>query len=123
MGQVLTEAQAWAMAGVAVFMLLDIVSGFIQAVVNRCISSTKMREGVLHKASIALVVLTVWALEVFAQHVAGLDIEGIGTVPVCVILILMELVSIWENVCKANPSLKSSTLGRLIEDKTGGDAQ
>lgn len=121
--EILTEAQAWAMGGVAAFMALDIASGFIQAVVNRCLNSTKMREGILHKASIALVVLTVWALEVFAQHVAGLSIEGMGTVPVCVVLILMELVSIWENVCKANPSLKDSTLGRLIEDRTGGDVQ
>ena len=122
MGDFLTEAQAWAMGGVAVFMVLDIISGFVQAVVNRCLDSTKMREGVLHKASIGLVVLSTWALEVLAQHVADLSIEGLGTVPVCVILVLMELVSIWENVCRANPALADSPLGHLLSETVGGTA-
>lgn len=120
MEQFLTDAQIWAMAGVCMFMSLDIVSGFIQAVINRCLNSTKMREGILHKVSIALVVVAVCILEVLAQHVAGLSIEGLGTVPVCVIIILMELVSIWENACKGYPALRNSPLGRLLDTATDG---
>lgn len=115
----LTEVQVWAMGGVLVFNLLDILSGLAGAVAQKCVKSTAIREGILHKASVWLVIAAVFALELLAQHVAGLSIEGLGTVPVCVIVIMMELVSVWENACKANPALKDSPLGRLLEDKTG----
>ena len=123
MGGILTEAQVWAMGGACAFMMLDIVSGFLQAVINKCLQSAKIREGLLHKASVALVIAAVCVLEALAQHVAGLSIEGLGTMPVCVTVILMELVSIWENACKGYPALKDSPLGRLLDDKTGGAAQ
>lgn len=111
----ITEAQAWAFACVFVFMMCDILSGFLQAVVNHNVQSVKIREGLVHKAAIALIIFAVYALELTARHVAGLSIDGLGTVPVCVIVILMELVSIWENVCDANPELKNSPLGKLLE--------
>ena len=111
----ITEAQAWAFACVFVFMMCDILSGFLQAVVNHNVQSVKIREGLVHKAAIALIIFAVYALELTARHVAGLSIDGLGTVPVYVIVILMELVSIWENVCDANPELKNSPLGKLLE--------
>ena len=120
----ITDAQAWAFACVFVFMMCDIISGFLQAVVNHNVQSVKIREGIVHKASIALIIFAVYALELTASHVAGLRIDGLGTVPVCVIVILMELVSIWENVCSANPELKNSSLGKLLEstiDIDGGE--
>lgn len=118
-----SEAVVWVLGGVLVFNLLDILSGFTQAVSNHCVKSTAIREGLLHKASMWLIIIAVMALEMLAQHVAGLSIEGLGTVPVCVIVILMELVSIWENVCKANPQLRESPLGVLLESKLGDDAK
>ena len=111
----ITDAQVWAFACVFVFMMCDIISGFLQAVVNHNVQSVKIREGIVHKASIALIIFAVYALELTASHVAALHIDGRGTVPVCVIVILMELVSIWENVCSANPELKNSPLGKLLE--------
>lgn len=120
----ITDAQVWAFACAFVFMMCDILSGFLQAVVNHNVQSVKIREGLVHKASIALIIFAVYALELTANHVAGLHIDGLGTVPVCVIVILMELVSIWENVCSANPQLKNSPLGKLLEstvEMTGGD--
>ncbi len=113
---ILTEAQLWAAGTACVFMLLDCLSGFIQACANGDVQSSKMRVGLLHKASMALVIVAVIVLEVASAHVAGLAIDGLGTVPVCCIVVLMELVSIWENVCKANPDLRDSPLGRLLGD-------
>ena len=119
----LTEPQLWAAGTAFVFMLLDCVSGFLQALVNNDVQSSKMREGVIHKASMALVIVAVIALEVASAHVAGLSIDGLGTVPVCCVIVLMELVSIWENTCKANPDLRDSPLGRLLGDATGADGK
>lgn len=118
MEQLVTEVQLWAMGGVLAFNMLDILSGFTAAVAQKCVKSTAIREGLLHKASIWLVIAAVFALELLSQHVAGMPVEGLGTVPVCVIVIMMELVSVWENVCKANPALKDSPLGRLLDEKT-----
>lgn len=115
MGVWITETQLWAFGCVFIFMMCDILSGFLQAVVNHNVQSVKIREGIVHKASIALIIFAVYALELTARHVAGLGIDGLGTVPVCIIVILMELVSIWENVCNANPQLKNSPLGKLLE--------
>lgn len=121
--EIMTETFAWAVGAVLAMMAIDIVTGFVQAVVNHCVSSTKIREGLLHKVSILLVIAAVTALEVAGEHVAGIGIDGMGTVAVCAVVILMEFVSVWENACKANPTLKDSPLGMLLEDKTGGDAK
>lgn len=125
MEPLLTEPQLWAAGTACVFMALDCLSGFLQAVVNGTVESTKMRQGILHKASMAVVITAVIVLEVAGTHVAGLQIDGVGTVPVCCIIVLMELVSIWENACKANPGLRDSPLGRLLggvgEADGGGD--
>lgn len=123
MDLVLTEPQAWAIGAVLVMMLLDIVSGFVQACVNHCVESTKMREGVLHKASIALVIAATYAVELASSHVTGLDLGGLGVVTVCAVTIVMEFVSVWENACKACPDLKDSPLGRLIGASVGDDAE
>ena len=40
----LTEQQVWAIAGAAFMMLFDLVSGFVAAVINKEVSSSKMRE-------------------------------------------------------------------------------
>ena len=71
----ITDAQVWAFACVFVFMMGDIISGFLQAVVNHNVQSAKIREGIVHKASIALIIFAVYALELTSSHVAGLNID------------------------------------------------
>ena len=46
----LTEAQSWAIGAAVAFMCMDMLTGFIGAVINKCVSSSKMREGIGHKA-------------------------------------------------------------------------
>ncbi len=45
----LSEAQAWAIAIACAFMVMDILTGFIGAVINGNVSSAKMRVGLGHK--------------------------------------------------------------------------
>ena len=51
------EPQLWAMGMACVFMLLDIVSGFVGALKNRCVNSSKMRDGIFNKAALLIVIL------------------------------------------------------------------
>ena len=65
------EPQLWAMGMACVFMLLDIVSGFVGALKNRCVNSSKMRDGIFNKAALLIVVFVAWLGEVTAQAVPG----------------------------------------------------
>lgn len=52
-----TEQQVWAIAGAFILMLFDMVSGIIQAVMNREFRSSTIRTGLGHKAVLALIIL------------------------------------------------------------------
>ena len=103
------------MGVVLILNLLDVAAGVMSAVVTHTVKSTAIREGLVHKASIWLIIIAVLALEIGSQRVAGFAIDGLATVSVCVVVAIMELVSIWENVCEANPALKDSALGKLLD--------
>lgn len=106
------------------FILLDIVSGILAAVVNEELNSSKMRKGLYHKIA-EIVLMALGVVGQYASTVAGLD----GIVPdavfqsVIVYVIVMELVSILENVCKANPNLKLASLLAMFgrEEENNGD--
>ena len=93
-------------------MGLDILTGYVGAVVNHCVSSTKMREGLGHKALLLCVELLAFVIEVVCQHVEGMGaLSGVTVVGISVVIIAMEVTSIWENVVAASPE------GILVSDK------
>ena len=111
----LTDAQAWAIGAALAFMALDIVSGFIAAIINNCVSSSKMRVGIGHKVLMCCVIAMALMLEVAGSHVAGLGFSGVTTVAVCVYIVVMEVASVMENVCSAYPELANSKLAKIFE--------
>ena len=72
----LTEQQVWAIAGAAFMMLFDLVSGFAAAVINKEVSSSKMREGLAHKMVLLLFIALSLAVEVLSLHVADFGFGG-----------------------------------------------
>lgn len=117
----LTEAQAWAVGLACAMMLMDVLTGFIGAVVNGTVSSSKMREGLGHKALLLCVIALSVIVEVGAQHVVGLGLGGVTVTVVCAYIVVMEVASCMENVCGAYPELRDTPLMRLF-DRAGGDA-
>lgn len=95
------------------FILLDILTGFLQALKNKILSSKVMREGLLHKcAEILLYVLSV-ALMYGCKYVdIGLDIPSPQIITVY--LVVMESVSIVENLKKINPDLTDNPFEHKI---------
>lgn len=110
-----TEQQEWAIAGAFILMLFDMVSGIIQAVMNREFRSSTMRTGLGHKAVLALIILLAICIEILSAHVAGLGFGGVTIYVVCVAIIIMEVASIMENLCKAYPELADLPVMKIFE--------
>lgn len=112
-----SESMFYAFGGAVSCMGLDILTGYVGAVVNHCVSSTKMREGLGHKALLLCVELLAFVIEVVCQHVDGMGaLSGVTVVGISVVIIAMEVTSIWENVVAASPELADSPLGRIFDN-------
>lgn len=122
---VFTEEMVWGCAGVLAFMILDFISGFLGGVMTHSVSSTKIREGILHKSALVIVLVCATFLDILASHVANLPVPTPILVVTCVIIIGMEIVSIMENAVIINPGLKDSGLMRIFDqvetDKKDGE--
>ena len=102
----------WQAGATLIFMVVDIISGIIQAVINKSLDSQKMREGILRKALLILVVI----LSFIAQY--AFNIPAISKI-VCIYIILMEVISIFENLKKAGVDL--GKLGELLKIKSDNE--
>lgn len=96
----------WQIVTPLIFSLCDVLTGFIQAIINNEIQSKVMREGLLHKSLIIIIV--------FLSFVASLtfDISFISKT-VCVYVILMETMSIIENLSKAG--IKIEIIDKILK--------
>ena len=112
-----SESMAYAFLGAVACMGIDILTGYVAAVVRRDVCSTEMREGLGHKALLLCVELLAFVIEVVCQHVEGMDaMSGVTVVGISIVIILMEVTSIWENVVSASSELKDSPLGKIFEN-------
>ena len=102
----------WQIIASLIFMVGDYVSGFIQAVINNNVDSKIMREGLFRKILLVLVIL----LSFIFQY--AFNIPLISKV-VCIYIIIMEIVSILENLKKAGVDL--GKLGELLKIKSDSD--
>lgn len=117
--EILTEERAW-LIGVAMAMIvLDIASGVIKAAKNHELSSSVMREGLYHKSVYILIVAMSMLLEIGAAHV-DLGFNPPTMLFVCGYVILMEALSLWENVCAVNPELSNSKLAQYFNKEKAG---
>lgn len=98
---------------VAAFVAMDLVTGVMQAVANKTLDSTKMRAGLWHKCGFIMAIILA-ALVEWAMQFIDLGFTLPLFVPVCAFIILTEVVSIFENVCKLSPELANSKLAQLF---------
>lgn len=96
------------------FIALDLLTGFAQAVANKTVNSTKMRAGLWHKCGFVLTMLLAALIE-WTMHYIDLGFTLPLFVPVCVFIMLTEIVSIFENICELSPELASSKLAQLFK--------
>lgn len=117
----LTEPQVWAIAIACAFMVMDILTGFIGAVINGNVSSAKMRVGLCHKILLCCLIAVAVMIELAGTHIAGLGFSGVSVTVVCAYIIIMEVASILENVCAAYPELRDTPLMRIFDHDVDGE--
>lgn len=98
----------WQVGTTLFFMLGDIISGVVSAVILKNLDSQKMREGLLRKVLLILIVLLGFV-------VGGAFKITFVSKAVCIYIIVMETISILENVKKAGIDL--GKLGDLLKIK------
>ena len=96
----------WQLGTPLVFMLADIISGLIQAILNKDLDSRIMREGLLRKGLLILILVLAFVVE-HAFNVIFISKA------VSIYIIIMEVISIGENIQKAGIDL--GRLGTLLK--------
>ena len=120
MDHLMLEIDPTAVTVALVLMGLDILLGLAGAVKGRDVQSSKMREGLWHKAgSIGLIVLA-YILEVAVDHV-DLGLVFPGVLAVCGYIIVMEVGSCLENLVILNPELKHNPVMQVFATREKDD--
>lgn len=99
---------------VMVLVVLDVLVGFIGAIITKTVSSQKMRAGLLHKFSEIVVVILADVVD--SALIGGFDIVD-GTpvlLATCVYIAFMEISSILELAVKYNPQLKDLSIFSFV---------
>lgn len=103
----------FAVVSALLFVCFDLLTGIIKAIENRNVSSTVMREGLLHKCAFVLVIVLAIMCEAAMTHLdLGITVPLVA--PVCVYIVLTEIASILENIAEINPELKGSKVFALF---------
>ena len=96
----------WQIATPLIFSLCDVLTGFIQAIINNEVQSKVMREGLLDKSLIIIIV--------FLSFVASLTFNiSLISKAVCIYVIVMETMSIVENLGKAG--IKIEIIDKILK--------
>ncbi len=102
--------------GLAVFsgIIIDVVTGVIFAILTKSLNSTKMRQGGLHKIAEVIAVI----FSAYAEHSMDMLEINVGFSIfkiVCSYLIVMECISIIENLGKMNPNVFPKKISKFFE--------
>lgn len=99
----------WQISTPIIFSICDVVAGVLQAIINRNMDSQKMREGLIHKALIIMILILSFVIECTFNL-------SIVSKAVCIYIIFMELISIVENLKKAGFNVFG--LSNIIKEKS-----
>lgn len=115
----ITEIQTWSITLACLMMLADILVGFITALINGNLSSTKMRKGLGHKALMIVLIAVCLLIELAAAHAVQILYDIPTCEVVCGYIIVMELISVLENIKAGYPEFGNSPLFKVfnLEDK------
>lgn len=105
----------WQVLTPILFSVADVITGFIQAVINNNVDTTKMRKGLLHKVLIILVLFLSFVLDTtFSLNFCSKAVS--------IYIIVMEVLSMAENLTKAGVKMGKLSeilkVGRSEKDET-----
>lgn len=109
-----TEEETWLSAAVLIFIIIDYITGVINAALKNSISSRKMREGLGHKATYIILLSVCYTIDAIQLNTELNLPTTLFPIVSCGIL-LIELTSIIENICEINPELKQANFMYIFE--------
>lgn len=101
---------------VFLLVLIDYITGVVNAIMQSELSSKRMREGLGHKFAYLAVICVALIVEYGSDYI-NLGIELPVFIPVCVGICLIETTSIMENCAKINPELSNSNILNIFNIK------
>lgn len=109
-----TEEETWLSIAVLIFIIIDYITGVINAALKNNISSQKMREGLGHKATYIILLSVCYIIDTLQLNTDLSLPAKIFPIVSCGIL-LIELTSIIENICEINPELRQANFMHIFE--------
>lgn len=109
-----TEEETWLSIAVLIFIIIDYITGVINAALKKSISSRKMREGLGHKATYIILLSVCYTIDTIQLNTELNLPTKLFPIVSCGIL-LIELTSIIENICEINPELKQANFMYIFE--------
>lgn len=94
---------------VFLLVLIDYITGVVNAIMHGELSSEKMRQGLGYKFAYLAIICVALLVEYGSDYI-DLGIELPVFIPVCASICLIEITSIMENCIKINPELSSSNI-------------
>lgn len=98
---------------VFLLVLIDYITGVVNAIMHGELSSERMRQGLGHKFAYFAVIGVALIVEYGSDYI-NLGIELPVFIPVCVSICLIEITSIMENCVKINPELSDSNILNIL---------
>lgn len=98
------------------FILGDLISGFVKAVYNNEVSSTKLREGLYHKLGFIGALIMGYGCQWIVKLGFMPECFNIVFAGVAVFICWLEAVSITENLCAVSPELANSPLAQFLQN-------
>ena len=89
----------WQIIAPLIFSVADILTGYISAIINKEVDSRIMREGLLHKFLLIIIMLLSFVMD-FAFNLKVISVS------VCAYICVIEIMSILENLQKAGIDIK-----------------
>lgn len=98
----------------SLFIMMDLITGLLKSLKKREFNSSVMRQGLWHKSGCVLAVCF-GVLVDYAQSIIDLGLTMPVALTVCVYICLMEMGSIFENICVINPQLATEKSKQYFE--------
>ena len=97
-----------------IFNTFDFVTGILKAILKDKIKSSKLRQGIINKFAIQIIMLSTLCLHKYSYLIFDYNISIKIIKYVLAYLVGMELISIYENVNIINPTFSIETIKNII---------
>lgn len=110
------------LAIVFVACLFDYLTGVFKAFATHSVCTQKMREGLCHKVAILGCEFLAMAIDVCMDYVdLGITFDTGLSPLICAAIVVMEVLSVYENLCEINPELKDNSISKFFKVSKGDE--